>query len=113
MINAADELVTGHQTHQRFGNDQGSRKETAYTTDGSTDGQPSKSAEFDTADKYLDRDVSPYPVQETEKLSILELSRFSITSADCVPMIGVQKPQVSHAANIKLAIYGLYSYSYI
>ena len=102
MINAADELVTGHQTHQRFGNDQGSQKETAYTTDG----QPStsKSAEFDAADKYLDQDVSSYPVQETEKLSSLELSRFSITSADCVPMIGVQKPQVSHAANIKLAI---------
>ena len=86
MMNTPDELVTGHQT--LYGDVPGSRNEGAVCT---TDDQPSKLAEF--GDHHV-TDKSPYPVQETEGLS-LKFSRISITSADCVPIIGVQKPQVN------------------
>ena len=110
MINAADELVTGHQIHdQHSGDAQGSRKDSgAYTMDSELDAALEKEA-----------DVSPYPVQETGKFSSLELSRFSITSVDCVPVIGVQNPQVSHVTQhiyicCKLYIdYKEFSYGYM
>ena len=96
-MNAADELVTGHQTHQDshqgYGDAQGSLKEGAYATDS----HPSKLAEF--GDRVTDNYVN-VPVQETERLNSSELTRMSIISADCVAMMEIQKPQVNQVLNI-------------